>query len=257
MATETASSRVAEDFSLRGFTVVRGFFSPGQVEEVHRNVARYVADVLPTLPKEEAFYETRGEPSSLKQLSRIDRHDRFFEALSASENLANLARDLLGGGDVRRHAMQWLKQAFRLAGAGRETPPHQDGFYFRITPNEAVTFWLALDPVDEENGCVRYVPGSHRRGLLAHGRCQTLGFSQSIADYGPADRAIEVAVSARPGDLIAHHSLTIHRADPNRSNRPRRALTAVYFSSDSRRDDDGIREYQSQLTSELERNGKI
>ena len=78
--------------------------------------------------------------------------------------------------------------------------------------------WLALDVVDEENGCVRYVRGSHRRGMRPHGRTGVLGFSQGITDYGqPEDLADEIAFPAQPGDLLVHHALTIHRADGNRS----------------------------------------
>lgn len=47
---------------------------------------------------------------------------------------------------------------------GKPTPAHQDGYYFMLEPNEAVTMWMALEPVDEENGCVRYVKGSHKKG---------------------------------------------------------------------------------------------
>ena len=36
--------------------------------------------------------------------------------------------------------------------------------------------WLALDEVDETNGCLCYVPGSHRQGLREHARTRTLGF---------------------------------------------------------------------------------
>jgi len=152
------------------------------------------------------------------------------------------------------HAMQWLNKP---PGSGAATPPHQDGFYFRITPNEAVTFWIALDPVDAENGCVRYVPGSHRRGLVRHERSRTLGFSQTVADYDAEDQSSEVAIYAEPGDLVAHHSLTIHRADPNCSTRQRRALTAVYLSARARRDVEALTRYQEQLKKELAETARI
>lgn len=45
---------------------------------------------------------------------------------------------------------------------GKGTPPHQDGYYFMLEPNEAVTMWMALEDVNEENGCVRYVKESHK-----------------------------------------------------------------------------------------------
>ena len=76
---------------------------------------------------------------------------------------------------------------------------------------------MALDPVDDENGCLRYVPGSHQRGFRPHNRSNVLGFSQGITDYGPDDLAHEMKIHLQPGDAVAHHGMTIHRAEPNRS----------------------------------------
>ena len=46
-----------------------------------------------------------------------------------------------------------------------------------------ITFWLALDDVDEEIGCIYYVPGSFKQGELPHKRSSALGFSQALIDY--------------------------------------------------------------------------
>ncbi|WP_442505416.1 phytanoyl-CoA dioxygenase family protein [Novipirellula sp. SH528] len=119
-------------------------------------------------------------------------------------------------------------------GIGQPTPPHQDGFYFMLEPNEAVTMWLALEDVDEETGCVRYVKGSHNDGLRPHDKTATLGFSQELIDYGPRDTEREIPFPANPGDLLVHHALTIHRADGNRSQtRTRQALGFIYCSSEA------------------------
>jgi len=89
-----------------------------------------------------------------------------------------------------------------------------------LQPNEAVTMWMALEPVDEENGCVRYVKGSHKKGMREHRRTQTLGFSQGMTDFGTdEDLANEVFFHTQAGDLLVHHSLTIHRADGKIVNR--------------------------------------
>ncbi len=50
---------------------------------------------------------------------------------------------------------------------GLPTPTHQDGYYIKLEPPEAVTMRLALEATDEENGCMRYscmryIRGSHR-----------------------------------------------------------------------------------------------
>ena len=247
-------STTASQFRREGFAVVRAFLSSDEIERIHCQMEQYVRDVVPTLPREEVFFEDKSDQSTLKQLSRINQRDGYFQELFTGPRLTGLARDLLGA-DVTPHAMQWLNKPGGAASA--PTPPHQDGYYFRIRPNEAITFWLALDPVDEGNGCVRYLPGSHRGGVRPHERSQTLGFSQAIVDYGDAERSREVAVTAQPGDLIAHHSLTVHRAGPNRSNRPRRALTAVYFSVEAKPDAEALAQYQEQLKKELIANERI
>lgn len=129
----------------------------------------------------------------------------------------------------------------------------RDGYYFMLDRCEAVTMWLALDEVDEENGCVRYIPGSHFEGMRAHGRTTTLGFSQGIIDYPtPDDQTREVAMHARPGDLLVHHALTIHRADGNRSaTRTRRALGFIYYSERARQDEVAHGAYQDRLKQEM------
>jgi phytanoyl-CoA hydroxylase len=245
--------RAIREFEDDGFTVLRGVFTAAEVEEINARIRRYVDEVAPTLPAGEVMYEDKDDPSTLKQLTRIDQRDPFFKQLLSGERLHGLARSLMRE-DVVDLSLAWLNKA---PGATQESPPHQDGYYFRIEPNEALTLWVALDTANEENGCLRYVPGSHKRGLLTHERSQTLGFSQTIAGYSDADRDREVAIHAAPGDVIAHHSLTIHRADGNRSTRPRPALTAVYFSVRAKRDEASIQSYQNRLKEELVRSGKL
>jgi phytanoyl-CoA hydroxylase len=126
------------------------------------------------------------------------------------------------------------------------TPPHQDNFYFSLRPCNVVTLWLALDRVDEENACVRYVPGSHRLPTRPHHQSGTLGFSQTIADYGPADAAREVPICLEPGDLMAHHGNLIHLAGANCSpTRHRRAFAMVFKGVSCRRDEEAFGRYQA------------
>jgi phytanoyl-CoA hydroxylase len=104
--------------------------------------------------------------------------------------------------------------------------------------------WMALDPVDEENGCLRYVPGSQQRGIRPHGRTKTLGFSQGITDYDDEDRAIEVPIVLQPGDVTIHHGNTIHRADANQSTtRHRRSFAMVFKGVSCRRDEAAFARY--------------
>ena len=109
--------------------------------------------------------------------------------------------------------------------------------------------WLALDPVDQDNGCLRYCAGTHRDGLRPHSRTQVLGFSQGISDYDEADAAKEKPVFLEPGDLAVHHGDLIHRADPNRTtDRQRRAFAMVYYAGTAERNVEAHQAYMQQVT---------
>ena len=111
--------------------------------------------------------------------------------------------------------------------------------------------------VDGENGCIRYVAGSHHDGLRPHQRTDVLGFSQGVTDYGPADQQREVPVHAEPGDLLVHHCLTVHRADANRSGRHRRALGLIYYSDRAQEDVEARDSYLKSLHADWKKRGKI
>ena len=239
------------DFGRDGFVVLRGFLNADALAALNREIDRYVAEVVPTLPREAVIYEQLDDPSTLKHLVRLSA-DAYFAALLRDARFTDLASALLNDGAVPRE-LQWFNKPPRV---GKSTPPHQDGYYFMLEPNEAVTAWLALDPVDERNGCMRYIAGSHRQPLRPHTRTQTVGFSQGLS-YGPDDFASEVAVTAQPGDLLVHHSMTIHRADANRSDRHRRSLGFVYFAARAKQEAQRLAAYQESLQRDLVAAGKI
>jgi phytanoyl-CoA hydroxylase len=114
--------------------------------------------------------------------------------------------------------------------------------------------------VDEGNGCVRYVRGSHAAGLRPHGPSGVLGFSRALTDWGSSrrDAEDEVAMPAAPGDALAHHALTVHRADANASpTRSRRALGFIYYAADAVEDVEAKAAYQAALARALREAGAI
>lgn len=230
-------------FDREGFVVVRRFLVGDALAELNANLARYVREVVPALPESAAFYHDRGRPETLKQLQHMG-CDAYFERYRRHPRWNRLAERLLGEA-VEAAEPEWFNKP---PGGEHSTPPHQDNFYFCLKPPNVVTLWLALDPVDEENGALRYVAGSHRRGMRPHGPTQVIGFSQAIEDYGLGDEAAEHAVTLEPGDLVAHHGETIHRAEANRSpQRQRRAFAIVFRGASCRRDEQAFARYQSAL----------
>lgn len=242
-------------FDQDGYVFLPGLIGADGVAEIQTQLDRYVKEVVPGLPGTEVFYENRGEAATLKQLQRMHEFDDFFKSIFETGGLRTIAETLLQDQVVPVN-LQYFDKPPKI---GQPTPPHQDGYYFMLDPCEAVTMWLALDHVDEENGCVRYIRGSHRNGFRPHGRTKTLGFSQGIVDYGSGDDyEQEQSFPAHPGDLLAHHAMTIHRADGNSTDdRHRRALGFIYFAERAKEDIEAKAAYQKRLNEELTREGKL
>jgi phytanoyl-CoA hydroxylase len=228
-----------KSYDQNGFVIVRQLLANADFAELCENTSRYVREIVPTLPDAEAFYEDRARPETLKQLQRMDR-DPFFRDYARHPRWTALAEALVGEAATADQP-EWFNKP---PGTNHVTPPHQDNYYFCLTPPRVVTIWLALDDVDAENGCLRYVAGSHQRGFRTHAKSQILGFSQGITDYSPDDFSREIAIPLQPGDAVAHHGMTIHRADANMSaKRHRRSFALVFKGISCQRDEAAYARY--------------
>jgi len=246
-----SESKPQSRFDRDGFVVVRSFMPEHELAELRSELDRYIREVVPSLPESDAFFHDRARPETLKQLQHMG-GDPFFDAYRHNQRWVALAEELIGEPCTAQEP-EWFNKP---PGVEHVTPPHQDNFYFCLKPPHVVTMWLSLDAVDDENGCLRYVPGSDKHGIRPHGRTAVLGFSQGILDYGSQDELLEEAVRLEPGDLVAHHGETIHRADPNRSpTRHRRAFAMVFRGQSCHRDDTAFERYQASVENQHQQLG--
>jgi hypothetical protein len=98
---------------------------------------------------------------------------------------------------------------------GRRVTLHQDRAHGPAEAPSMVTFWLALDPADPSNGCMRYVPRSHLGPPFAFRQHE----GSSLRDR--LDREA-VDCPCEPGDTVTHLANTLHGSGPNHSGRTRR-----------------------------------
>src|SRR5262249_33185623 len=75
--------------------------------------------------------------------------------------------------------------------------------------------------------------GSHKLGMLEHIPSNVPGNSRAVARPELLDPDSERAVEIETGDVCFHHCLTVHRSDPNRSERSRRGYTVIYMPGDT------------------------
>ena len=113
---------------------------------------------------------------------------------------------------------------------------HQDYSYWtRSTPAGHVTCWIGLDGSTVENGCLHYVPGSHRWGLLP--RISLTKNMDAVKDYLTPEQAAAFRpepMILKAGECTFHHSHTVHGSYGNRSDAPRRAVVLNFMKPDTR-----------------------
>ena len=198
------------------------------VERVHRRENPH----LPLLYEIEEEYDRDPEQNAFHFLGgwlvEEALHDLVFHPAATVP-----ASQLLGTARVRF----WHDQVFYK-------PPrhpgvvawHQDFSYWtRTLPMNHVTVNIVLDDTSLENGCLHYVPGSHRWPLLppvSFGRDM-----EAFRDFLPAElraRFRPTPVPLRAGEASFHHPLTVHGSYENRSPEPRRAAVLNYMGPDTR-----------------------
>ena len=178
------------------------------------------------------FYEYHSNESG-------DPHKRLFHALGAwrvSKAFHDLvfyprlirAAERLLHGPVRL----WHDQVFvKPARDGAVVAWHQDYSYWtRTVPMAHLTCWIGLDDADEENGCVHYVPGSHRWPLLP--REHLANDMNAVFSYLDAEQKTSfnpVASVLKAGIASFHQPMTLHGSFENRSERPRRGVVVNFI----------------------------
>ncbi|WP_169974938.1 phytanoyl-CoA dioxygenase family protein [Tautonia rosea] len=149
------------------------------------------------------------------------------------------ASQLLGGA-VRF----WHDQLFcKPAKHGGVVAWHQDYSYWtRTVPMAHLTCWIGLDDSTIDNGCVHYVPGSHRWPLLPiTGLAGDMEAIREVLDDEQwAMFQNPVAVELKAGEATFHHPLMVHGSFANRTARPRRATVINVFRDGVRSDTDDV-----------------
>lgn len=108
---------------------------------------------------------------------------------------------------------------------------HQDLTYWGLSEAEEVTAWVALSPSTLASGCMQFIPGSHRKNIVAH--------TDSFADDNLLSRGQEIAVEVdesvavdvllKPGQASLHHGHLFHASGPNQTGDRRLGFAIRYI----------------------------
>lgn len=112
---------------------------------------------------------------------------------------------------------------------------HQDAAYYGLDPHEEVTCWVGLTDADEENGCMRVMPGSHLGKDAEHEETYD---PQNLLGRGQTIRGVDEGKAAfmpvKAGQFSMHHERTWHASSPNPSTRRRVGIAFFYMPTHTR-----------------------
>lgn len=229
-----------EEFEGKGYVVLRGLIEPECRRAVQRECQVLVEELAGQLAAAGRISQTFAEAPFERRLMLLYRdlpeetpttfrrqlHLRGFFGLFAHPRLLDVAARTLGP-EIRLYPNYSVRP--KLPHDPRtEVLWHQDAGY---TPGEAqelrmMNVWTPLVPVRVENGCMQFVPGSHRQGVVEHEKDQHY---LRIADH--IIRSVEgqaVNIELDPGDVVFFSNLLFHRGLPNSADQVRWSLDFRY-----------------------------
>lgn len=172
------------------------------------------------------FAGTDAPGTALKapQLSHPSKYEPALLNTHFHASALVMARQLLGPAAqfVFDHSM------LKPARTGSSTPWHQDeAFYPFKGGSNVLTFWMPLQDVDAQNGCLDFIPGSNKGPLLPHQRINNDPRIHGLEALG-VDETLKVACPLSAGGATIHGYHTLHHSNPNVSDGPRRAYAVLF-----------------------------
>ncbi len=211
-----------------GFLIVHDFLAPEELEHWRRAIDEaLVRRGRERLPGSNHLGSEDG--SVFVQRLNLWQTSDEVRSLLLSESIGRMCCQLEGVDAVR----VWHDQALFKRPWDDATTWHRDDPYFGFDSPNCVTIWVALDDVTMQNGCLYFLPGTHK--LINY---EPAGFGpkmRGLFDRFPEwEKIAPVPVVMKAGSCSFHNGLTAHSAGPNMTIAPRRAMTCAFMPDGSR-----------------------
>ncbi len=205
-----------------GYLIVEDAIDPGPLAEMQAATREFIEQSRAVSRSDDVYDLDDGHSADNPRLTRIKlphMQHPVFDQVMRSKRLLSILQPVLGP-DIRLHTSKLNTKA---PGGGAAVEWHQDWAFYPHTNDDMLAVGIMLADVDEANGPLMVIPGSHRGPVLSH-------FSNGVfcgavdPDDPDFDLAKAVTLTGKAGSLSLHHVRILHGSAPNRSDRPRMLL---------------------------------
>lgn len=201
-----------------GYTVVESLFTATEMSDLAKLIEEHQRRHTERLA-------AQGGTSGISRAEEITFTDHLAEsdpgimAFVKRPEFVDITTALLGPDTD----LYWNQSVYKAGHGTKEFPWHQDDGYTEVEPSPYLTLWLAVNDVTIENGCVWFLPGSHKNGVVPH---EETPIGKSCYSLDDPYQGVPAPLAA--GSVAVFWSRTMHKSGLNVSNGMRKAFVIQY-----------------------------
>jgi len=215
-------------FHTDGFIILENFLDEKSCDDILEVASRHLGDKVEPIETEIGYREGSKEQRTneidyrsnahkekmiVRRLRQVYSRDILFKEWMENEEIRPVLQEILGEQAVLLTAHHNSIMT-KLPHVSTETAWHQDRRYWRYSNDNLVSVWLALDDEDSMNGVLEFIPGSHNQHFGSEHFDEKEYFSKEYEINQPYIQK-KVSLSLKKGDVVLFHSLLLHRANQN------------------------------------------
>jgi phytanoyl-CoA hydroxylase len=214
-----------------GFTVLPGHLGP-ELTGALRQATDDIMSAGHGMTQGDEVYDLepwhRPDAPAIRRITWPHKAFPFFWELAKHARILDAIAPLVGDA-IRLHGS---KINTKLGRGGASVEWHQDWAFYPHSNADVLAVGVMIDEIDDENGPMMIVPGSHRGPLHSHHSAGS--FAGAIDDAeAKLDLSNAQAITGPAGTISIHDAMAIHGSDFNRSGRSRRFLLFEYTAADA------------------------
>lgn len=211
-----------EFYEENGYLMVEDVVDPEQLAKLQAITAEMIEESRSVTESDARYDLDKGHSAENPRLTRIKlphKQNPYYWEILTKSRVTEVLNDLLGPDTI----INTSKLNTKAPGGGAAVEWHQDWAFYPHTNDDLLAFGLMLADVDEANGPLMVIPGSHRGPVLSH---HVNGvFAGAVSPEDPDfDMSKAVTLTGKAGSMTVHHVRLLHGSAPNMSDRNRLIL---------------------------------